>query len=152
MAIVQISRIQHRRGLQQDLPNLASAELGWSLDERRLYIGNGTLEFAIIPDGLQNIEIQDVVLNDYSVCVLSNDKKMYAFGMSNTVVTYYHDTTIATVPEKLRNRPIKKLVSNQGSIYTITDDTCEIYVTSGINTPNPLNAIIYTQIRNFSSD
>jgi hypothetical protein len=42
MAIVQISRIQHRRGLQQDLPQLASGELGWSIDERRLYIGNGT--------------------------------------------------------------------------------------------------------------
>jgi hypothetical protein len=43
MAIIQISRIQHRRGLQQDLPNLASAELGWSIDSRKLYIGNGTL-------------------------------------------------------------------------------------------------------------
>lgn len=44
MAVTQISRIQHRRGLQEDLPQLASAELGWSVDERRLFIGNGTLE------------------------------------------------------------------------------------------------------------
>lgn len=44
MAIVQISRIQHRRGLQQDLPQLASGELGWSVDQRRLFIGNGTIE------------------------------------------------------------------------------------------------------------
>jgi len=42
MAIVSISRIQHRRGLQQDLPSLASAELGWSLDTQKLYIGNGS--------------------------------------------------------------------------------------------------------------
>lgn len=42
MAIVQISRIQHRRGLLQDLPNLASAELGYAVDARRLFIGNGT--------------------------------------------------------------------------------------------------------------
>ena len=42
MAIVQISQIQLRRGLQQDLPQLASAELGWSVDTRRLFIGNGT--------------------------------------------------------------------------------------------------------------
>lgn len=41
MAIVQISRIQIRRGLQQDLPQLASAEMGWSLDAQRLFIGNG---------------------------------------------------------------------------------------------------------------
>lgn len=44
MAIVQISRIQHRRGLQQDLPQLSGAELGWSVDSRRLFIGNGTTE------------------------------------------------------------------------------------------------------------
>ena len=43
MAITQISRIQLRRGHQEDLPNpLASAELGWSIDSRKLYIGNGT--------------------------------------------------------------------------------------------------------------
>ena len=44
MAIVQISRITQRKGLQEDLPQLAGAELGWSVDERRLFIGNGTLE------------------------------------------------------------------------------------------------------------
>jgi hypothetical protein len=44
MAVTQISRIQHRRGLEQDLPTLAGAELGWSVDTRKLYIGNGTLE------------------------------------------------------------------------------------------------------------
>lgn len=43
MAIVQISQIKHRRGLQENLPQLASAELGWSIDTRRLYIGNGSL-------------------------------------------------------------------------------------------------------------
>lgn len=43
MAIVQISRITNRRGLQVNLPQLSGAELGWSIDERRLYIGNGTL-------------------------------------------------------------------------------------------------------------
>lgn len=44
MAIVQISQITNRKGLQVDLPQLAGAELGWSIDERRLFIGNGTLE------------------------------------------------------------------------------------------------------------
>tara|TARA_R110000796_G_scaffold45937_6_gene111131 strand:+ start:19097 stop:20683 length:1587 start_codon:yes stop_codon:yes gene_type:complete len=43
MAIVQISKIQHRRGLKENLPNLGSAELGWSLDTRQLYIGNGAI-------------------------------------------------------------------------------------------------------------
>jgi hypothetical protein len=44
LAIVQISRITNRKGLQENLPQLAGAELGWSTDTRRLFIGNGTLE------------------------------------------------------------------------------------------------------------
>ena len=44
MAIVQISQITNRKGLQENLPQLAGAELGWSTDTRQLYIGNGTLE------------------------------------------------------------------------------------------------------------
>jgi len=41
MAVVQISRIQHRRGTFTDLPQLAAGELGWAIDEQRLFIGNG---------------------------------------------------------------------------------------------------------------
>ena len=43
MAIVQISQITQRLGLNADLPNLAGGELGWSTDTRQLYIGNGPL-------------------------------------------------------------------------------------------------------------
>jgi len=48
VAIVQISRITQRKGLLNDLPQpLAGAELGWAIDERRLFIGNGsTIEGA----------------------------------------------------------------------------------------------------------
>jgi hypothetical protein len=45
VAIIQISRITARKGLQEDLPQpLAGAELGWAVDDRRLFIGNGALE------------------------------------------------------------------------------------------------------------
>jgi hypothetical protein len=44
LAIVQISRITNRKGLSENLPQLAGAELGWSTDSRQLFIGNGTLE------------------------------------------------------------------------------------------------------------
>ena len=45
MAIIQISRITARKGVQEDLPQpLAGAELGWAVDDRRLFIGNGALE------------------------------------------------------------------------------------------------------------
>jgi len=44
LAIVQISQITNRKGLAENLPQLAGAEFGWSTDTRQLYIGNGTLE------------------------------------------------------------------------------------------------------------
>ena len=58
MAVVQISRIQHRKGLQQDLPQLASAEMGWAIDARRLYIGNGTIAEGAPIQGVTEILTQ----------------------------------------------------------------------------------------------
>jgi len=46
MAVVQISRIQVRRGQSQQgsgVPQLASGEIGWAVDTRELYIGNGSV-------------------------------------------------------------------------------------------------------------
>jgi hypothetical protein len=46
MAIVQLSRIQHRRGRKltgTGMPQLASGELGWAIDTQELYIGNGAV-------------------------------------------------------------------------------------------------------------
>ena len=46
MAVVQISRIQVRRGQKNagaGLPQLASGELGWAIDTREMYVGNGAV-------------------------------------------------------------------------------------------------------------
>ena len=46
MAVVQISRIQVRRGQKNQgtgLPQLASGEIGWAIDTQELYIGNGSV-------------------------------------------------------------------------------------------------------------
>jgi len=56
MPIVQISRIQHRRGKETDLPQLAAGELGWVIDSQKLYIGNGALS-----DGAPNLGNTEVV-------------------------------------------------------------------------------------------
>jgi len=62
VAIVQISRITNRKGLQEDLPQpLAPAELGWAVDTRQLFIGPGTLAEGS-PDEYNNVEI----LTEYS--------------------------------------------------------------------------------------
>ena len=46
MAVVQISRIQVRRGQKNQgsgVPQLAGGEFGWAVDSRELYIGNGSV-------------------------------------------------------------------------------------------------------------
>lgn len=46
MAIVQISRIQNRRGrelTETGVPQLAGGEFGWAVDTQKLYIGNGSV-------------------------------------------------------------------------------------------------------------
>ncbi len=46
MAVVQISKIQHRRGRKNSgtsLPQLASGEIGWAIDTQELFIGNGSV-------------------------------------------------------------------------------------------------------------
>jgi len=60
MSIVQISRISHRSGLNQNLPQLSKAELGYSVDTRQLFVGNGTLNDGAPETG--NTEI----LTEYS--------------------------------------------------------------------------------------
>jgi len=46
VAIVQISRIQNRRGREltdTGIPQLASGEIGWAVDTQKMYIGNGSV-------------------------------------------------------------------------------------------------------------
>ncbi len=46
MAVIQISRIQIRRGRKNEgsgVPQLASGEFGWAVDAQQLYIGNGAV-------------------------------------------------------------------------------------------------------------
>ena len=67
MAIVQISQITNRKGLQDDLPQLAGAELGWAVDSRRLFIGNGTLA-----EGAPVIGNTEILTEFSDITVLSN--------------------------------------------------------------------------------
>jgi len=53
VAIVQISRIQHRRGTSENLPQLAVGEIGLAVDTRKVYIGNGGTDAPQI----ENIEL-----------------------------------------------------------------------------------------------
>ncbi len=77
MPIVQISRIQHRRGKRTDLPQLAAGEFGWVVDEQRLFIGNGT-----VSDGAPAVGNTEVVTSGSSAftSALSHTYKGYLAG------------------------------------------------------------------------
>lgn len=98
MSILQISRIQHRRGLQQDLPQLASAELGWSVDERRLFIGNGTLLEGAPSEGITEILTQ---YSDVINIVKSYIFKGYAAGYTAQTGATLSTPTVRLFQDKL---------------------------------------------------
>lgn len=102
MAVTQISRIQHRRGLEQDLPQLTAAELGWSLDTRRLYIGNGTIEEGAPVVGVTR------VLTEHDVSDLTSNVAFANYTFVGNLAGYTAQTgasalspTIRTYQQKL---------------------------------------------------
>ena len=86
MAIVQISQIKHRSGVQSDLPQLATAELGWSVDTRKLYIGNGTLGEGAPEIGNTEVLTEHSNLPNYTVYsqgVTDGTAANLAFGIAD---------------------------------------------------------------------
>ena len=63
MAIIQVSKIQHRTGANVDLPQLAEGEVGFATDERKLYIGNDPL---LHPPADGNTTTQTEILTEVS--------------------------------------------------------------------------------------
>jgi hypothetical protein len=98
MAVVQISRIQARRGLQQDLPALASAEFAWSVDTRKLYIGNGTLSEGAPSEGLTEILTQ---YTDFAAVLKNYTFKGNSGGYIAQTTTSPLNPIVRTIQDKL---------------------------------------------------
>lgn len=99
MAVVQISRIQVRRGKAQTgtgFPQLASGEMGWAIDTQELYIGNGAVAEGSPAVGNTKILTQ----NDLSAegNLLQQLQHIYKSG----------DPTVITGPSA--NSPISRLL------------------------------------------
>ena len=122
MAIVQISRITNRKGLAVDLPQpLAGAELGWVVDERRLFIGNGTLEEGAPVVG--NTE----VLTEFSDILSFADQYTYQ-GTAAGYIVQTGPTPGSPVTQSLQNRLDSFVVVTDFGAKGdgITDDTAAI--------------------------
>ena len=71
MAVVQISRIQVRRGQKNQgtgLPQLSSGEMGWAIDTQELYIGNGS-----VAEGAPQIGNTKIITEHDDLFTLAND-------------------------------------------------------------------------------
>jgi len=124
VAIVQISRITNRKGLEEDLPQpLAPAELGWAVDTRQLYIGPGTLAEGS-PDEYNNVEI----LTEYSDILATQTAYTYT-GQTATGYSVQTGTTVGSpVSQSLQSRLDSYcVVTDFGARGDgVTDDTAAI--------------------------
>jgi hypothetical protein len=122
MAIVQISQIKHRHGLQNDLPQLATAELGWSVDTRKLYIGNGTLgegapeigntEILTEYSNLSNYTVYSVAVSDGSTANLN-----YAIADANKPAIYVQYAAVRDEDSRVGWIKLARNLSNNTYYY-----------------------------------
>ena len=110
MAVIQISRIQVRRGLADSptpsgLPQLASGEIGWAIDDQRLWIGSGSVEEGA--PAVENVEIltkagfKEIIDSftasnyTYNLENLNNGQPFYPVGaVSRTIQQKLDDTPV----------------------------------------------------------
>jgi len=128
MAIVQISRIQHRRGLNQDLPQLSSAELGWSVDTQQLYIGNGTLSEGAPVEGKT-----EILTSVSGIRFTANLNANIAILQGNITTINGNITTInsqiAALQSGITTSNVAVLSTTSGNIATITTNNATINYT-----------------------
>ena len=106
MAVIQISKIQVRRGLEEDLPQLAAGEFGWATDTRRLFIGNGITSSPDYAPEIGNTEILTVFAADAmeirvdnleaNVTVLQSQVTSLQANAALGSITLLNDTTANT--------------------------------------------------------
>ena len=91
MAVVQISRIQQRRGKknsQTGFPQLASGEMGWAIDTQELYIGNGAVsEGAPAVGNTKIITEHDDILALVDLYQYKTNASYIQTGVSTTIPT-----------------------------------------------------------------
>jgi Major tropism determinant N-terminal domain len=129
MAILQISQIQVRRGLKEDLPQLASGELGWSIDSRQLYIGNGTRSEGAPTEGTTEILTEHSVLNfTYSIQSNVTNLTSNVSSLSGDVNTI-NNQILSLQSGQFNSNIITLPGSSSGTITTFRGTNAAVYYT-----------------------
>lgn len=120
MAVVQISRIQVRRGIATDLPQLAAGELGWAIDDQKLYIGNGT-----VADGAPAVGNTEVLTSGSSIFSAATGYVYRGYlGTATPIVTGAGVDFTRTLQQRLDDYVSVKAFGAVGDAST--DDTAAI--------------------------
>jgi len=131
MAVIQISRIQVRRGQigQDAMPQLASGEIGWAIDQQQLFIGNGA-----VSEGAPAVGNTEIITYGRFFDLLSQT--------TSTPYTYNgHQTTINESIQRTVNDKLNDFVTsydfgaNAGTTATVSLQTAlnQLYLQSGAN-------------------
>lgn len=118
MAILQISKIQHRTGANTDLPQLDVGEIGFATDEQRVYIGNDPV---LHPTPNSSVTTQTEILTEHSDIAFSK-----IVGTANGVVNFAN-----VAPGQL---VVAKNIANTTQVE---------WINAGGNSKQPGNASLY---------
>lgn len=114
MAVIQISRLQVRRGQKNQgsgLPQLAGGELGWAVDTRELFIGNGS-----VSEGAPQVGNTKVLTEYDDIFTLADT---YAYKSNDPYVITGTDAanpTVRTLQDRLDDRVSGRAFGLTGSV------------------------------------
>ena len=121
MAVLQISRIQLRRGKKNDasgLPQLASGEMAWAIDSQELYIGNGA-----VSEGAPAVGNTRILTENDNILDLA---EQYQYKANNPTIQTNADVNFPII-RTLQDRLDDIVTSNNyGILDNATDQTANI--------------------------